>query len=329
MRKTTIIIMAVIAGTLFFSSPGVVAADEPALPEGLAEPESVSDDMEPKLPSGLDKAADSPDPPSGLEDEPELPMGIETEASKPQAKPDKKKKTYLEYLKELGFSGFWEMRGGVRTQNDPYEKKPSIGETRLQIEWQRETDWLRMKFTGDFLYDQVDNHLSDIDLRRGRGWFDLREAWVGFSPVDWMDVKMGRQILTWGTGDLLFANDLFPKDWQAFFIGRDLEYLKAPSDAIKISAFSKIADLDFVYVPLMNPSRFISGRRLSYFNRNLNRLAGQDAIIQDDLPSRWFSDGEYAARLSRKVGSYELAAYGFWGYYKTPEGFDMLRNKAF
>ncbi|MFW6031595.1 MAG: hypothetical protein ACOC9T_03300, partial [Myxococcota bacterium] len=32
-----------------------------------------------------------------------------------------------------------------------------------------------------------------------------------------------------GTGDLVFLNDLFPKDWRSFLLGRDLDYLKAPS----------------------------------------------------------------------------------------------------
>ncbi|WP_263458700.1 hypothetical protein [Bathymodiolus japonicus methanotrophic gill symbiont] len=35
-------------------------------------------------------------------------------------------------------SGFWDIRGGVRTQNDPYEDQFSLGETRpLKI---RETE---------------------------------------------------------------------------------------------------------------------------------------------------------------------------------------------
>ncbi len=62
-------------------------------------------------------------------------------------------------------------------------------------------------------------------------------------------ITLGRQILTWGTGDLVFINDLFPKDWVSFFIGRDVEYLKAPSDALKVSAFSSWANLDLVYTP--------------------------------------------------------------------------------
>ncbi len=76
-----------------------------------------------------------------------------------------------------------------------------------------------------------------MDLDSGDGAFDLREASLVFSPSADTDVKVGRQILTWGTGDLVFINDLFPKDWVSFFIGRDVEYLKAPSDALKVSAF--------------------------------------------------------------------------------------------
>jgi len=345
MRTTSIVFVAALMGALaHVGSQSLCAAAEPELPAGLEEPETKPATNEPDLPSGLESTdATAPGLPAGLEStdatapglpagletgEPGLPSGLEGGSADKSAQQHARKPTPLEILKDAGFSGFLEARGGVRTQSDPHEKEASIGETRLQVEWQKNIERFRMKFTGDFIYDQVDNELGDIDLRRGRGWFDLREGWIGFSPLEWMDVKLGRQILTWGTGDLLFVNDLFPKDWQAFFIGRDLEYLKAPSDAMKISAFSGIVDVDFVYIPLMNPSRFISGRRISYFNRNLGRLAGRDTIVRDDLPSEWFRDGEYAARLSRRFGSYELAACGFWGHYKTPEGFDMARNKA-
>ena len=54
------------------------------------------------------------------------------------------------------------------------------------------------------------------------------------------DVSIGRQVQTWGTGDLLFLNDLFPKDFQSFFSGRDDEYLKAPGNAIRITHFSPV-----------------------------------------------------------------------------------------
>ncbi len=278
------------------------AASEPALPAGLAPPPTGPSAEDPALPSGLGAGAD--------------------ETAEAAEAP-----TFLERLNDAGVRGFLEARGGVRTRSDPYEKDASIGEARLQLQYRRSEDGVRIGVTGDLIYDAVDDD-REIDLRRGRGWFDLREAWAAFSPVAWMDVKLGRQVLTWGTGDLLFVNDRFPKDWQAFFLGRDVEYLKAPSDAVKVSAFADWGAVDLVYIPLMNPSRFLSGRRLSYYHPTLGRLAGRDAVIDDDLPGRWFADAEYAVRLSRRLGSYELAAYGFWGYAKTPDGFDPARGKA-
>ncbi|WP_288372311.1 hypothetical protein [uncultured Marinobacter sp.] len=81
------------------------------------------------------------------------------------------------------------------------------------------------------------------------------------------------------TGDLVFINDLFPKDWVSFFIGRDVEYLKAPSDALKVSAFSSWANLDLVYTPRFDADRFIDGRRLSFFNTGQGRLTGRNAVV--------------------------------------------------
>ena len=316
-RKSLTLIAAWLAGFLLIACPPVRGQDVPDLPEGLDEPTTMPRD-EPDLPGGLD------------DDGPDLPPGLEDGDRKDTVKKSEPvgKKGFLDVMEELDINGFWEVRGGARTQADRHEQDASIGETRLQLEWEKTLRGVTLKYTGDFLYDQVDNRMSNVDLVRGTGWFDLRELSGRFSPAKWMDVKVGRQILTWGTGDLLFVNDLFPKDWRAFFIGRDLEYLKAPANAMKVSVFNDIADVDMVYMPRFNPSRFISGRRISYFNTTLGRRAGQDAIIDTDLPDEWFDDSEWATRISRRLGSYELAAYGYWGYWKTPEGFDAARSRA-
>ncbi|MDY7010979.1 MAG: hypothetical protein SVV80_09550 [Planctomycetota bacterium] len=224
-------------------------------------------------------------------------------------------------------TGFWEVRGGVRTQNDRYEKDASLGETRLQLDWEKHWKTLSFRIVSDFIYDPVLDHHS-VNIETGQGWIDLRQANVLLSPTEFMDVKTGRQILTWGTGDLLFINDLFPKDWQAFFIGRDVEYLKAPSDAIKISFFTDLANMDVVFTPRFDSDRFIRGRRLSYYNSMLARRAGRDAVIDARRDDEWFDDSEWAARVFRNVGGYELAAYGYWGYWKSPGGTDTASGKA-
>jgi len=208
------------------------------------------------------------------------------------------------------FHGFYEIRTGYRTRNDKYEKDMSRAETRLQLELSSYLDWAELRAKGDIIGD----------LFTEQGDFDLREAYILTTPYDFMDLKVGRQVLTWGTGDLIFINDLFPKDWQSFFIGRDDEYLKAPSDAAKVSLFSNLANIDIVFTPQFDSDRFISGERLSYWNSTLGRLAGRDAIVHVDKPDRWFRDYELAARLYRNIKSYEVAFYGYWGYWKSPGG---------
>jgi hypothetical protein len=149
---------------------------------------------------------------------------------------------------------------------------------------------------------------------------ELREANLLFLPLDFMDVKIGRQTLTWGTGDLLFINDLFPKDWESFFIGRDNEYLKAPSDALKASLFFEPANIDLIYVPIFNNSTYIDGSRLSYWNPQLARVAGRDFVFADQERNRFPEDSEFAMRLYRNFRGIETAFYGYSGFWKTPEG---------
>ncbi len=221
-------------------------------------------------------------------------------------------------LSNLEFHGFYEMRAGYRLRKDKYEKDMSIMENRLQLDLSSYPDWGDLKVKGDVFGDLVEEQAD----------FDLREANIFVSPLEFMDLKVGRQILTWGTGDLIFINDLFPKDWQSFFIGRDNEYLKAPSDAAKVSLFGDWANLDIVYTPQFDPDRHIDGSRLSYWNSNLGRLAGEDAVIHTDKPNGWFKDSELAARLYKNINNYEFALYGYRGYWKSPGGQNVAMSQA-
>ena len=227
----------------------------------------------------------------------------------------------------LGVHGYLDVRGGLRTQEDPNEGDTSLAETRLQLDVSRFGNLATLQLKADFLYDDPAED-TNMDLETGSGPVDLREANLLFSPVSFMDVKVGRQILTWGTGDLVFINDLFPKDWQAFFLGRDEEYLKAPSDAVFISLFPEWANIDIAYTPQFDADRYVRGERLSYWNPLLGSRAGRNAVIEPDCPDQWFSNDEVAVRLSKNVRGYELALYGYQGYWKNPEGFDLASNQA-
>ena len=271
--------------------------DEPALPSGLGgEP---SDTEEPDLPSGL--GGDEPTLPSGLD---------ETDTDVAEVEEAESKLPF-------NLHGFLDTRAGIRIYQDRYEGDSTLGETRLQLEISKAWDKAAFNVTADFLYDWIYDHHS-IHPETGQGWLDLRQANFSVTPADFLDIKIGRQILTWGTGDLIFINDLFPKDWISFFIGRDTEYLKAPSDAVKFSLYSDVANFDLVYTPRFDSDRYIDGRRISYYNAMLGRRAGEDAIIHTDKPNSWFSDDEFAARMFKNIGGYEAAIYGYWGFSKSP-----------
>ncbi|MCL7488696.1 MAG: hypothetical protein M8357_11060 [Desulfobulbaceae bacterium] len=213
---------------------------------------------------------------------------------------------------DLELHGFLDVRTGARLQDDPYEKDFSLAETRLQLDLDGDAARAIFKIKADLVGDAVAEDLSA----------ELREANLLFLPLDFMDVKIGRQPLTWGTGDLLFINDLFPKDWESFFIGRDNEYLKAPSDALKASLFFEPANIDLVYVPIFNNSTYIDGSRLSYWNPLLARVAGRDFVFADQERNRFPEDSEFALRLYRNFRGIETAFYGYSGFWKTPEGLD-------
>jgi hypothetical protein len=245
----------------------------------------------------------------GDSSEPGLPPGLGEPA--PEAAPDEAPApTWRERL-AIPVHGFWETRAGIRVDKDYAQPADAtIAETRLQLKTRK--NWSRVSFevTADVYLDGVLEEAA----------FDLRQARLNWTPLPSVDVRIGRQVLTWGTGDMLFINDLFPKDWQSFFIGRDDEYLKAPSDALRVGWYNKIANVEVVYTPQFDPDRFIRGERISFWNPIMGRHAGKHNQADFNAPSTWFEDDEIALRVYRNAGSWELAAYAYSGYWKSPGG---------
>jgi hypothetical protein len=169
------------------------------------------------------------------------------------------------------------------------------------------------RFRGDVFVDGVES----------RVWFDIRDASIFVRGGNWFSMRFGRQVLTWGTGDFLFLNDLFPKDFNSFFIGRADEYLKAPSNSIQTTFMIKKVGLDLIWTPIFEPDRFIDGERLSFFNP----LPPEPGIIGDRSPltpiqpaspDKRLRNGTVHGRLYGSAGPVELAAYGYVGFWPQP-----------
>ncbi len=226
------------------------------------------------------------------------------------------------WLRRHNITGFAELRYGHRTQSAIHQRQTSLAEWRLKLD--KETSWqgFNLNTNIDLLYDDIEPS-QQLQLDSGNGWLDIRE-FVVQKRIANTDLKLGRQIMTWGVGDLVFINDLFPKDWNSFLIGRDEQYLKAPSDALRIGFYTELMNIDLAITPEFDADRYIDGRRLSYFNSTFNTIAGQNAVITTDQPH----GPEIALRLYKNIGAYEYAFYGYDGFWKSPAGFNIAKGKA-
>jgi hypothetical protein len=222
--------------------------------------------------------------------------------------------------------GFIETAVGSRVSDDALMSDDlSLAEVRARVEAESYQGGLRLSGKVDLYADGVE---SGLDIY-------LREAVAEFSLADNVDVRAGHQVLTWGTGDLVFLNDLFAKDWVSFFAGRDDEYLKAPSSSVKLSAYGEKANIDFVWTPIFNSDNFISGERFSYFSPMVGtHVAAPNGKLVPEEPSESFSHGEFSARIYGRSQilsgrSTEWALYGYRGFWKQPNAINSNNQPYF
>ncbi len=153
-----------------------------------------------------------------------------------------------------------------------------------------------------------------------RSMVDLREAYIKMHLTDWLDIKLGRQVATWGTGDFVFANDLFAKDWEAFFTGLDDAYLKPPQDLLRTSVYLSGVTIEIAASPYFTPDNIPDGRRLSIYNPFLGRVVGSSEAPTILPVGKKLNNGEIFGRLAGTHGGAEWTLYGYRGFWPTPQG---------
>jgi hypothetical protein len=216
---------------------------------------------------------------------------------------------------EVYLDGFLQgLYGGHLNDKNPAAADYPASESRFQLRAEHYGDNAEMYAKLDFVYDGADSSLYS---------FELREAFAKFQLGGRLDFKVGRQIITWGVGDLVFINDVFAKDYRSFFVGRDQQYLKAPQNSIRLDYYPGFADLSLVWTPRFESNRLPTGRNLSYYNPMAGTITGEGYYFDPPLPAAEFKNGELAARLSRLIGGFNYALYFYTGFYKNPIGSEM------
>lgn len=128
---------------------------------------------------------------------------------------------------------------------------------------------------------------------------------------DSIQLRTGRQMITWGTGDMLFINDVFAKDWNAFFGGMPMDFLKRPTDAIKLDFYPGNTTIETV-IARFDEDRLPEIRR---FEMQMPDLAFP---VITEMPNSDLAGLEYAGKLSRFISGWDASLYASKSYWRTP-----------
>ncbi len=158
------------------------------------------------------------------------------------------------------------------------------------------------------LFIKTDAYFNHIDKK---GDLEVREGYIDYTAKNW-DLRIGRQVITWGLGDLLFINDVFPKDYEAFFSGRPLEYLKKGIDAVKLGTYPEAVSLELVVIPFFEPNRFPDSKRFWSYNPMLG------IPLEEKEPVTNFKNTEIAMRLYRDISGFDASIYLYRGFFRQP-----------
>ena len=143
-------------------------------------------------------------------------------------------------------------------------------------------------------------------------YVDLREAYIDYTAGSF-DLRLGRQVVTWGVGDLLFINDVFTKDWVSFFAGRPLEYLKVGVDGFRARYSSGVLNMDFVVVPRFREDILPTPAQFFLFDP----FSGGE-VTGTTLPEARFGNSEIAMRVYGRLAGFDLSGHAYRGFWRSP-----------
>lgn len=209
---------------------------------------------------------------------------------------------------ELEWSGFTQAHIAAKTTAKyPGGQREDIfiGEEKFRLQLSGSSDDGAAGFTvkADLANDSV----------RDETYSDLREMYMDISG-NAFDLRIGRQIITWGVGDLLFINDVFPKDWQALFTGEPMEYMKLGSDAAKLSIYAGTVTMDLVVTPFFREDNLPSSK-IFIFNTPSESLP-----YETEMPENTFDNVETALRVSAPIFGFDSSLYAYRGLWRSPSG---------
>ncbi|MEW6108901.1 MAG: hypothetical protein AB1632_07025 [Nitrospirota bacterium] len=203
---------------------------------------------------------------------------------------------------DISINGFLQGNYSFSTRPNPDGGDFKWAEERLQLKLDASKESFHLFIKTDAFFDNIDEEAE----------LELREGYIDYTASKW-DMRIGRQVITWGVGDLIFINDVFPKDYEAFFSGRPLEYLKKGVDGVKVGIYPGFASFEVVVIPFFEPNNFPAPKRFRMFDP-MPLITNRE----EKEPSTTFGNTEIALRAYRNIAGFDASVYFYRGFFRQP-----------
>ncbi|AZO95983.1 DUF1302 family protein [Halocella sp. SP3-1] len=182
----------------------------------------------------------------------------------------------------MQFDGFLESYYSIKLKDD----HDFIGErSRFRLNLRNSSDNMYMFASLNGVSNGI---IEDDELE-----VEIHEAYLEYTRPLW-DVKIGRQIYSWGKADGVRITDvLSPCDYSEY-ITRDFDEIRIPVDSVKYRYLFPMADLELVWIPTFTEPVYPEDEDNPwYVSRQDNITINPAEEVEDEL-----GNSELAARLS-------------------------------
>lgn len=202
----------------------------------------------------------------------------------------------------FSFSGFLLNHYSARITGNKSDSGDFLAENlTLRLENNFYTEKISTTTKLDFIHSALDKQTKT----------DFREVYIDYA-LNNLNLTFGKQIATWGIGDLIFINDIFPKNYSAFFTGNQMDYLKKSFTAIKLNLNSGKLNWEGFILPTFTEDT-LPANNFFYYNP-----FSQITNIEYHFPAASFKNTELAFKTSTQIKDLDLALYFYKGFYRQP-----------
>ncbi len=188
----------------------------------------------------------------------------------------------------------------------------------------------RTRFRGEIFY-QIEaasffssfNAISNNILEDESG-IELREAFMEYFSSKW-DVRVGRQIITWGKADGMQITDIIcPGDYTEF-ITRDFDDIRIPVESVKFRWLPGFADFEIIWLPFFKASVLPSGNNPWAISQSF-QTDNEIVFKQTIEPEKNLENSEIAGKISFYLSGIDLAFSGFYTWDDLPTIHEQTEN---